>query len=581
MLKLSILSLLFLLFCAGAGYASLKAIRPSLGAAEAENRYLVLFFSVSLGLLIVISGLFLLGLVGWLNLFAVLATGIALSVASSLFLLRGGAGFDAIKNGWTSADAVVLAALFAVVILLSLHPPGAAWDDTMYHLPLARFYLDHGSLAVNEFLRFPLFPNNMDLAIALGLMLGGDVGAQAFATLPLFVISLGLIGASMWLTGSPIIGALSAATLLYLGPVQVGLGYAFVDNGLALFCWGACLAMAIWVQPPIKENFGWLIISGLLAGAAVGTKYFGLVFGGLLGLYLLVMQRNLKATTVYGLAMLAAGIWWYFRSFIISGDPIHPAGGNIFGHFLWDAEDLLGQKAEQATHGVSPRSLDIVGALHKAWAGILAIGLGSVLIPNLSPALKLFRFIFLSYLAFWFFVTQVERYLAPVYALGLLLTFYVIFQIVWLKPAIEYLKGGKRAAELLVFAILVASTLDRAIPERMSEAKWQNHLEERPGYKLFSKASEMASDPGARLVHIGFENAVYFFKGIAIGDWFGPGRYREMPLNEPARMAATMQRFGASMLAISKAFKYDQELFKTHFDTVMSDKFGDLLALKK
>src|SRR5690606_37930611 len=97
------------------------------------------------------------------------------------------------------------------------------------------------------------------------------------------------------------------------GPVKSTLGFAYIDNGLAMFCWAAALmaASAAGTQGPTSRAAATdardparsatvehpgdlsdrslaaaLFAAGLLAGAACGTKYFGVVFAFLLGLIL-------------------------------------------------------------------------------------------------------------------------------------------------------------------------------------------------------------------------------------------------------------------------------------------------------
>src|SRR5438477_419419 len=75
------------------------------------------------------------------------------------------------------------------------------------------------------------------------LMIGGDAAAQGMATIPIFIITLGLIGSGVWLLGSTLPGFLSVLLLLYLPVIRGTLGYAYIENGLALFSWGATLAL--------------------------------------------------------------------------------------------------------------------------------------------------------------------------------------------------------------------------------------------------------------------------------------------------------------------------------------------------
>src|SRR5690606_20218744 len=267
--------------------------------AARDNPPLQWFFLVSAGLFINIAGLFLLGMVGWLNEAGVAVVGIALLALALLYARSQGAFSDLDRpSGVAPAEAVVLTGFLFIAVVSAFHAPGH-WDDTMYQLPLARDTLRHESIVVNEYLRFPLFPQTINLLIALGLMLGGDVVAQAFATLPLFVMVLGLIGASRWLTASTVPGVLASILLFVMAPVKRNIGYAYVDDGLALFCWGAALALALWAaQDRERRTWGWLVLAGVLAGAGAGSKYFGGVFAALGGVSILLMRRDIKAFVI-------------------------------------------------------------------------------------------------------------------------------------------------------------------------------------------------------------------------------------------------------------------------------------------
>lgn len=217
---------------------------------------------------------------------------------------------------------------------------------------MARSYLESGGIVTVDFLRYPLFPQNMELLFALGLMIGGDIMAQGMATIPFFVSSIGLIGAAKKFIGSQVPGYLSIVALFYTPFISSTLGYAYIDHGLALLCWGATLAVAVW-EHVHRRHQGWLLLAGMLAGCAAGTKLFGGVLAAILGLFILGRCRSWKEPLSYAVSVLLFGAWWYLRSAITSGDPVHPFGGGIFGYYLWNAGDLLFQYQEQATHGVS------------------------------------------------------------------------------------------------------------------------------------------------------------------------------------------------------------------------------------
>lgn len=595
--KLYVISSLFLLYCAANGFAVLKVLAPwQKDETESGNRYLKWFFAISLGLVLNVTALFVLGLVGWLNMPVVLGLGFFLLVLAMLLVFRKQVPATEMHGRPEYGDALVLAVLLALTVMAAMHAPGH-WDDTMYQLPLARSYLLHEAIVVNEYLRFPLFPQNVNLLITLGLMLGGDVTAQVFATLPLFVMAIGLLGAAQWIIGSIVPGALAAVTMLFvLDPIRTTLGYAYIDNGLALFCWGATLALALWPQYAEKRHsYAWLIIAGILAGGAVGTKYFGGVYAVLAGAYLLLIRRDRKSAAIYSAAVIVTGSWWYVRSFLISGDPVHPAGGNIFGYFLWDAADLLAQKQEQGAHGVPPSSLNIWGALEKAGTLAWILAFATLAFRKLQIPMRCFQFFFFSYLVFWFFVTQVDRYLAPIYAVGTFLSWYVVYRIYLRTPAKQFFDSRSRAGQaqlslLVMMLILAPLTWQRYQKAELAMAEWQTTLESRAGYEIFSEANKLIPRFGDRILQIGFENAVYFFDGTVIGDWFGPGRYRNMLDCEggscgviaPEKMKLLMERFGAKMLAVSTARfpEFNKDAYQKYFDFILIGDDGLLMVLR-
>jgi hypothetical protein len=598
----NLILLLFMLHCGIVGFAVNSQLNLFRDTTESkDNAYLQWFFALSSGLMANITLLFLLGITGWLNRYAVFLGGLALMAFAILILLFSFPFQDRIKRIHLGPAGILeilaLLALFLVLGWKAVRVPGNC-DDTFFHLPLARFYIEHQMIALNEYLRLPLAPQNVDLLFALGLMMGGDILAQGMAILPLFIISVGLIGAGVWLLGPTIPGSiipgfLSVLVLLSLGPVNGNAGFAYIDDGLALFCWGAILALALWVSADDRSK-GWVVIAGMLAGGAAGSKYLGGVLALLIGLYLLAIRRDWRASLTYAIAVIVFGSWWYIRSAVISGDPFHPAGGNIFGHFLWNADDLLRQKHEMMLQGAGKSSLNIYSALLKAhvlqWAPAF---LSLIFFKKEGKPLRLLQIVFLSYFLFWFFSIQVSRYLAPIFAVGSFLSIYFLYRVV-IGPFILALASRKAwlgnpyipGALCLVLLLTIGATSYRAAVNRV--AHWDEVLESRTGYTLIQQANKLIPIFGSRLIQVGFGDFNYFFNGTAIGDVFGPGRYSEMTncddshqLISPSAMTALMQRFNSRMLAVNtKRFAIDVAAYQEYFD-IRQESADGLLLVKK
>jgi hypothetical protein len=528
-----------------------------------------------------ITALFLAGLFGFFNRYGIFFGGAALTILSCFVLFS----YTWIGNEFASfllnnvkiimsREIFDVTSMFLVLVILVLiaafRSPGL-WDDTMYHLPLARSYVENQGIVLNEYLRFPLAPQNMEMLFALGLMIGGDMGAQGMATIPIFITSLGLIGAGVWLFGSTIPGFLSVLLLLSLSVIRETLGYAYIDDGLALFCWGATLALALWASAASRSR-GALFLAGMLAGGAAGIKIFGAVLALLLGLYLLVVRRDWGASLIYAIATIAFGSWWYVRSAILSGDPIHPLGGNIFGYFLWSAADLLYQKQAQGTTlGVDRKLLYLWPALRKTGVAIWALAfLSGIYAKKENPGFRILYGVFLIYSLFWFCTTHVDRYLAPIFAVASLLSAYFLY-----RAAVGRLLGAliSRGAWLgnphlpaaLSLAILLPAAAYLYMRAQNGIAQRGETLQKRAGYTLFQEANKLIPIFGPKLVQVGFEGDVYFFDGTVIGDWFGLGRYSNMitcsqafahtadscQMIPPSKLAELMKSFNSRMLAVN------------------------------
>jgi hypothetical protein len=571
----------------------------------AQNSWLKIFFGLSVGFAIDTTALFLLGVAGWLSGKACIITlgGMTLLAASQLkprFLAR-----PQLADLF-SLTAVLL--LFVAVTLPAIRVTGH-WDDIMYQLPLAQSYVQQHQITLQPYIRYPLFPQNMNLLFALGLMTGGrqfgaEIVAQFLASVPLFITGLGLIGALRWTTGATWPGFFAAVLLLGLGNISEELGYAYVDNGLILYCWATVLAIALFIS---HENSGWrspwLLIAGLMAGMAMGTKYFGVVLVSFPALWLLVVRRDWRAMLVYGATALIFGSWWYIRAWAVSGDPIHPLGGNIFGYFLWNAQDLRlfveGARRSSAGSGAIENVSTFGFFIKRAGLGLLAlVPLSLIYWRRLGPGLTLILAVTLCYFGFWIYVTWVARYLAPIDAAVIFLGIWSLWQIgQTLMRNISWLGGVKitrskiAGAFLCVIAVIVPA--NNALKQTRNQLRnWQENLWQQPGYSLMQQANQLIPRYGNRLINIGFENAVFFYNGIAIGDWYGPGRYEPQMIKysgsggvyqliPPELMREVMGHYQARTLLVNRArIGIDLPAYERDFTLQELTPDGVLLTLK-
>ncbi len=488
-------------------------------------------------------------------------------------------------------------ALFTLgyVLQFAIRAPGY-WDDTSFHLPIARFYLENGGLPVAEHLRFPLFPQHMNLIMAQGLYLQGELLAQMFSTWPLWLLLLGLYGAARHWLVSPLAGFLTCMAPFLLLPVMPTLGYAYTDLGLASMAFGGALVLMLILSAQKRQisgvdHPGMFLIGGWLLGTAASMKLFGLVWAiGWLTLCLLHAGLRRGIGWIL-LGCLLTGTGWYLRALVISADPFHPLLGDRVGHYLWSAEDLAGQRAEQATHGVGAGLLPLWPAFEKA--GVIWI------FPALFAGLFLLRkdrglglgwFAFLGYVVFWMKAGQVERYLAPAIGLGCLLSVVTLwrFGLERMLRRIQRAKWTRHVGVLAIAQMLILVPFTKAewvdAPARLTA--WGQWLQGRTGYSLYQAAHQaVETSMPAKLVQVGFENGIYFFNGTVMGDWFGPGRYSQFIVcTDKCRMgpakvvAGHLDRLEVRLLLVNtQRFPIDMADYGGWFDVVTVEAGGVLL----
>lgn len=99
------------------------------------------------------------------------------------------------------------------------------------------------------------------------------------------------------------------------------------------FQWIFCFLLSILMLLDRKNNKYAIIKSGLLFGGMLATKLWTIVFSTTSLLYLLIDRKNvnkkiLNLIIFLSTALLVSGIW-YLRAYLLTGNPLYPAFGNI------------------------------------------------------------------------------------------------------------------------------------------------------------------------------------------------------------------------------------------------------------
>lgn len=558
-----------------------------------NNIYSMLFFSLCIGLGIIISSLLVLGLIDGFQKNTVLAMMLfwllfcaAIIVFDSKIQLR----FKQIKQEWKFSSSsffeITAVLLILLAVMFSYIKTLGKWDDTSFHLPLAAGYVKNGGLFLNEYLRFPLIAQNINLLFVWALMFSDHVLAQAMATLPLFVTCLGLLAISVWLTKSTWVGFIAILIFLTSGSVLDSLGYAYIDNGFGLLCFAAIFSFLIAVQ---YQSNVWVLIAGFFAGMALGSKYFAIPLIGLLGLWLL-WKKQFRFAFYFSLMVLVFGSAWYIRSFIISGDPIHPMGGKWFGYFLWNEADTKGQFADVSRLAVGSAPWLFLSSLFHIQAPVLILAFTPIFfVLKLNSSVRVLLFVWLGYFFFWFFFAQVQRYLAPVLTVGAFLSAYSIYLCLAKFFWFSYQKLQKNSPLLgMLIAIALSIFSFKTMLIHVSDNQEILKSRKNAGYELYQHANTLKSKFGDRILQLNFEQGIYFFDGTVIGDVFGFGRYTQFQKHQNGRcelipaeeMKEVMKKLKVRMLLVNDGCGFPEiNTYPIYFRLEKKASNGVLLSL--
>jgi len=445
---------------------------------------------------------------------------------------------------WRWLHFLVPAAVTTELVLRPLGPP-EAWDELMYHLPHARDWVSTGRLQVNEWLRYPLFPYNFNLLFAGGLVFGNDIFAHMAHAFAGALVIAGMYGLAARHFGHAVA---AIAILLFVSLTKTEFGNAYVDLGLTAFLFFSAGCTLLWYE---SGRFRLVCLAAFLLGVAAGIKYQALVFAPFLVVAILLRERRIRRLAVLAVLFALPCAYWYIRNFLVSGDPVHPLGGAVFGYWGWDQRDMEYQVADiRRVYG---------------WPNLLVWpAAGAVALWTLWGKLA-FRSIFLfSVYAFaaWMLTSHYPRYLLPAYPFLCILSALVVthgVQSAVVAP-LSRRSNDSSPAWWKAGQIFLAIALGLVFLASLGSAarKWQTiqpNAVARAAYlrekiQSYEVAEFLRSRPGYRLVQIGLESDLYYLPPGTIGDVFGPGRYRDLIALPPQQLAARVRSFGANALLL-------------------------------
>jgi hypothetical protein len=441
-------------------------------------------------------------------------------------------------------------------------------------------------LEVSEYLRFPLHSHNFHLLYASALLFSSEA-----ATHLLHALSGGLVAAGMILFCRQFLSLATGilAALMYLATAGTLFNTAYVDLAVTMFAFFSFFSFALWQR---HGDQAFLLAAAFLLAMAIGTKYQALsqLPGFALALLLALAIRwksggsgssfaqrvalwpALRAITVF----VVFGGYWYARNWWISGDPLHPMGADFFGYWLWDAEDLAGQRG------------DIVRHRHHVPFELLPALLFVVFPRVRKPEELTLVAVALAGLATWYLTSGYERYLLATYPfLAILSAHVVVTAAARLLPgrareALQSAGGanGRKALRILGFALFAAAMI-RSAAHDWDRACFTYACVDRVHAQHLASFAASRAVPGfwqLKLYQYGLENERYYLGERVPGDFFGPYRYRPIlrSRGDAGMVRQELQRMGLDSILINRRRPYFKELgadgsLASEFDKLYED----------
>jgi 4-amino-4-deoxy-L-arabinose transferase-like glycosyltransferase len=353
-------SVLNLLTAAAIGFAALltgaRVIPLPYPGAATPLRIRVEYWllSTGLGFGLIAVAMLVLALAGWLSLVLIEVVAALLLVSTRLLWRQLISDFRQMALVHLPRPLRIFMLLSLGLALLSALAPPTAWDALVYHLTVPQRTLLAGRLVpFGDIIPHEDFPMLMSSLYLLAMLIRGDVAAQCVHFI-FGLMTLGLVALATRQFCSRTAVPMALAITLSIPIVLLLASWAYSDIALTFYTLAAVFAYHRWLA---ERAQGYLILTGLMAGMALGLKYTSFLLPLGLAAFLLYDARQSRARelTMFALACAAAAAPWYLKTWLFTGNPVYPF---VFGGPQWD--DLRAVWFARPGTGIGP---DLVGLL--------------------------------------------------------------------------------------------------------------------------------------------------------------------------------------------------------------------------
>ena len=425
----------------GLGALLLRLLRVGSALTVVER----LVFAMGLGLAAVSLGTLACGLAGILNQ-AVFVAGMAVfPIAAAGLWWRDRRASDATPSVHESTGDVWLRRLCVIAIVpfvmataLGAMLPSFDFDVKEYHLQGPKEYLENGQITFlphNVYTSFPFLTEMLSLnaMVVRGDWYRGALAGKAILAAFSLLSALAVFAAGRRLFNPTAgwFGLLIYLTIPWTHRISI---IAYAEGGLTFYLIAATLALTLAVRESQSSVTGagrLFLLSGLLAGSAMGCKYPGVVQVVIpLGLAILVFPwiARTEPSARRRLALRSAGLFavgavltigpWLLKNLAETGNPVYPLLGSLVDSRDWDAELNAKWRAGHSPPHHEPADLvekliDVVARSDWQSGLVFAFAPLALLRPERRRAGWLWLFVGYLFLGWWVLTHRIDRFWIP------------------------------------------------------------------------------------------------------------------------------------------------------------------------
>jgi len=486
--------------------------------------------------------------------------------------------------------------------LINCANAAVGWDAAVHHYAFPEALLRAGALVNVPEITFSFYPSLGEMLFTLGLGLDGEFLAGAFSWVFLIPMTLALlsIGKSI---GQRRIGLW--ASVIFLGaPLTLETPYSgLIDLPYFTFC---LLSLAVLLETIKTPKLKSIFLAGILIGFACATKHLGLMF--LAGLLPIVIYLGLKSgnrrlnPVMFPLVLIFLSLLvplpWYIRSWVGTGNPIHPFFSSLFNQGANQAGSFSLEAFARTDY---PRNLpgfmaylwhltmtywDLrpwYWAITPAWLALLP---GAIVLAIKPPAPSedkihhgnmrvILILAFLTMLINFFMAPAYPRYMYPTWLCLSLLGGYVLLRVreYWPQAGKVLLVITLTFPFVIVLGMSAKRTLEVTPQLFNDEARHRAIAEAVPGYDVFEYINESLQPPGNYTV-LSIDPKIYYMDVPAI--IAKPGIESDLLIpwdSSPGEIISNWQELGITHLLLDTTLLSVKHGFGiTYFSSILGDR---------